>query len=281
MAITVPSFSTTTWSSGSSVTGNKPSGLAVGDLMISHIVLERDDTNITAAPSGWTLIRSDLNNAPAGAGGMLSALYYKYATSGDVAASNFTWTSDGSASRAIAILRIVGITEIGAITANAGDISINNTSAPSFSITVTPNVEGNSLLLFFASAYQNSGNLSGYAIATSNPSWTELYDITGGSIGPASYSCAYAIRSQTTATGNASLTGGDATADWVGQMISIMPVHSFSASDVVASNDGINNGVSITVNELVTIIDSATTEKSTLWNYTPKNNDPWNYTNKL
>ena len=64
---------------------NKPSGLEVGDLMVAIISVVR--SAITGAPTGWTLV--DSNNLTYN----FCSVYKKIATTDDVNATNFTWTS--------------------------------------------------------------------------------------------------------------------------------------------------------------------------------------------
>lgn len=64
---------------------NKPSGLEVGDLMVAVISVVR--SAITGAPTGWTLV--DSNNLTYN----FCSVYKKIATTDDVNATNFTWTS--------------------------------------------------------------------------------------------------------------------------------------------------------------------------------------------
>lgn len=64
---------------------NKPSGLEVGDLMVAVISVVR--SAITGAPTGWTLV--DSNNLSYN----FCSVYKKIATTDDVNATNFTWTS--------------------------------------------------------------------------------------------------------------------------------------------------------------------------------------------
>ena len=64
---------------------NKPSGLVVGDLMLSVFSVVR--SAITGAPTGWTLV--DSNNLTYN----FCSVYKKIATTDDVNATNFTWTS--------------------------------------------------------------------------------------------------------------------------------------------------------------------------------------------
>lgn len=69
------------------VTVTKPTGLAVGDLMLAFMTLNLSGLT---PPSGWTQLDSD--NATGGAS-FNNTVYWKLAVAGDVSATNFTWTA--------------------------------------------------------------------------------------------------------------------------------------------------------------------------------------------
>lgn len=95
-----PQTSTTT---GTTLTITRPSGLAVGDVMIANIV-QSDNDNAdggdlsNASLAGWTLIAGNQTGI-VGSGGdeFWGTLLYKVATAGDVSAANFAFTLDGDA----------------------------------------------------------------------------------------------------------------------------------------------------------------------------------------
>ena len=97
MAIAVASVSTNTMGTGGVLT--KPTGLAVGDLMVAIVVAET--VADLASPGGWTNqgSRDTANYAK-------TKLFTKVADSGDVAASNFTFT--GTDIRGGILYRITG-----------------------------------------------------------------------------------------------------------------------------------------------------------------------------
>lgn len=69
------------------VTVTKPTGLAVGDLMLAFMTLNLSGLT---PPSGWTQLDND--NAAGGAS-FNSTVYWKLAVAGDVSATNFTWNA--------------------------------------------------------------------------------------------------------------------------------------------------------------------------------------------
>lgn len=192
---TVQSTSTLAGGTATNAVITKPTGLAAGDLMVAHLVLG-DATATYATPSGWTVAgtaqRSNVT---------YQTIMYKIADSADAAATDFTFTIGTSEPRAGAILRISGfnpVQPIDSIYSGAAE----NTVSPSFATGLTP-THASSLLIMFTS--NNVGrNVSSQAIATSNPSWTEAYDMTDGSFG--GFACAYATRTEVTALGDGSFT---------------------------------------------------------------------------
>lgn len=211
MAADIQSFNTANPGNGSSVTVTKPTGLEVGDLMIFHYGFN-DATDTASTISGWT---HEVNNQTAGT--FKTGLQWKIAEASDVAAANFTLSLSGAVVNPIgAIIRITGFSATGLLN-DAGAVSTNNSTA-TFTNSVTP-ATANSLMLFFAGNNEAQAT-SNYAIATDNPTWSEVYDVTGG--GLVAISLAKATRSQTTATGNSSCTlVSGSTVDAYGIMVAI------------------------------------------------------------
>lgn len=199
MAVAYQSISTTVFASSTTVVITKPSGLAVGDQMLATIFdNDNDETNITA-PAGWTTLTGDH-----GIGAQRH--FYKTADASDVAASNFTFSLGGTKIVGGAILRFTGA----AISEATIGTYASDTSPLDWANGITP-AYADSLLFNFIVQLNTSDNLgstSGYAIATDNPTWTELYDFSTNSLGDdMSMACAYGSRPETTATGNSSATG--------------------------------------------------------------------------
>ncbi len=197
MAVSYQSVATTAYATSSDIVIAKPSGLAVGDLMIGVVQALGITDNASITSSGWT--------QSTGSTAYDFEILYKIATSGDVAASNFTFTTDGSKFCAGAIVRIqngAGANMTVGTMFNAG-----SSSTPVYTTGITP-TEANALLLFFTFATGTFGTatVSNYAITTSNPSWTESYDQTGNGTADGVMAMAYATRPETTGTGDFSCT---------------------------------------------------------------------------
>jgi hypothetical protein len=224
MAIVYESVATEGWGTASSITITKPSGLAVGNMMLVHIAA--DSTNNISPRADWYSLAGVLGaiTTTGSQNGRRMGFQYKIADAADVAASNFTWTTPND-SRAGAIIRISGQGSSPAIL--FGQASVDNGANPSFANGLTP--FSTSLLLMLGSTIEgNVGGgsvISNYAIATDNPTWTERYDfgIDAGTSDPHMFG-ATATRSQITNTGNSSLTiagGGAGATDSFCYLISI------------------------------------------------------------
>lgn len=264
MAIGVQSIQTTAWASASSVVVTKPVSLAVNDLMIGHIVTL--DT-VNGAPSGWTLLQSQVD----GGSSTTNYIYYKIADSGDVAATNFTWTTSSGASITGNIWRITGHDLVTPIGDSAKDTA-SNTATPSFANTITPSARGNSLIIMAVVSSPNATDVTGYAIATSNPSWTEAYDSLGSST---SASAAYALRPQTTATGNSSAAGGDGSTDWSSIILAITEQLTITVSDTQTTTETFFGSLTLILSDTISVLDSISNTVSNVWTNVVKNISTW------
>jgi hypothetical protein len=195
---TYQSVTTSAWAFNADVVLNKPSGLAVGDLMMAILAIQiGTDTSFTV-PSGWTSYATSSHT------GLKLTFLTKLAESADVSASTFTFTKGNADSCVGALMRI---NNFGFIDQTA----VTNKSSASVSLTgltgVTP-TKINELLIMAVVGSAGSGTdptYSSYAVATSNPTWTEIFDVSHGSA-TAGFACAVATRPEITATGNASIT---------------------------------------------------------------------------
>lgn len=193
---------------------NKPVGLAVGDLMIASIAA---DSNITSGPSGFSNIAFTFNPLND------YYVYYKIADAGDVAATDFTWTtSSGGGFTVIAAFRGTSSAVPTVGSANA----VSNTGSPLFSNDVTP-TKASSMIIMALGYIGNTfgGAPNSFGITTSNPilpAWTlagQSVDVNFNGT-----SIAYVTqRFETTATGAYFTSGAGATTDWNSFIISVEP----------------------------------------------------------
>lgn len=221
-----------------------PSGSTSGELVLIHYVQvgASGSTGVFSVTGGSDLIPAVMYN---NASGYHSAgLKYKYLDSTDIA--NGYITVRGSDTHGITVrvnvYRISG--SIASVDASADVITVDTT--PSYNVTKTPLI-GNSLIIAMSSITGNTGNSgSGYAIATSNPSWTEVTDEVieniGGGTDDVCIVMAHATRPEITATGDLSMTFVNGN-DSYGILVVVNPTTSVSAS----SDVGVINVVSPSV----------------------------------
>ena len=176
MAFAVPSTSTTAFAAGTTVTITKPSGLAVGDLMVA---------TLGAVSSGAAISFSTLSGWSAAATGngsdYATSIQYKIADSGDVAASNFTFTCTSASHTCGAIIRATGPSPTSVLAEGDGD---NNTGANSQTISFvtaeTPVVTDSLVIMaLLGGQTTGTGTISSYT-TTPSVTFTEIIDTTVG-----------------------------------------------------------------------------------------------------
>ena len=178
----------------SSIDATKPSGLAVGDLMIANIVGNTGGNITPDIPTGWNQIYSE------GFSGRLIA-YYKIATIDDVNASSITFNLDTSAVVMVVISAFTNVSSsnpISSVTKGTANAEIVTTAS------ITPETT-DSLIVLIGSAATNNATFSDYSIVNDNPTWTELYNIQSSSTA-GSLSMAIGQRASASATGLGSIT---------------------------------------------------------------------------
>lgn len=256
------------WTSGSSAVVSKPSGLAVGDLMFFYLATNGNDVSPSDIPD-WTYVDF---NASAGSG-YATYLAYKVADSSDVAASTFTWSGIQSAGSTPYFASIVAIYDVSPISSFivTGKGTTTNTATPSIT-GITPFSRANNIILQFWHGQSNISSADSYAIATSNPGWTEAYDVASGNY---QASCAYAVRPEVTATGNFSCAGGDATTDWNARIVSVANTLSFSVSESITLTEFNKQDQTITLSENIVTTENIDIDKQRIWTEETKNSATW------
>ena len=183
------------------LTITKPVGLTAGDLMIAQI--HTCAASAITPPSGWTL-----GEEAARGGSGFMCYYWKTATAGDVAAANFAFGVSNAEHTAGGILAFYN-TDVGSSALIHTDTWGIDGTAP----TVTP--VANCIFVFLVGSFETV-SMSGYAMATSNPAWTELYDFNTTAGNDFQMSAAYsAVRPQSTATGAFTVTSSGGSNDAV------------------------------------------------------------------
>lgn len=171
----VPTTSTQTASSTGSTTVviAKPTGLAVGSLMVAYIVFHAGSTITMSTPSGWTSLLSNTGSTT-----RKLHVFTKVADSSDVAASNFTFTTSIASSYTLGVLvGCQGVASGSEITASELDTG-GPTASPSFTGASTPATTDSLILMSMAGWDSDTGaiSVSGYA-TTPSKTWTELADL--------------------------------------------------------------------------------------------------------
>lgn len=275
MAVAFRSLASTTWTTSTTVAVTKPSGLAVGDLMVGMLSASNNSFVITP-PSGFTLVTSAIGNI------FKTYIYYKFATSSDVAATNFTFTSDTSGDLSAGIMAFTGASV-------PQPVYSNNTVAGNTGTTITItgiNVLANSILVMSAVTENAGGSatgFSGYAIVTSNPTWTEGWDYNRSN--SAGTAAAYSsVRSAATATGNATISvTGTATIKSGAIFISIPPDQSITQTDTVTTSETITYPRTRVIAQLDIVTTSEPTVTSIVsraWTNVTRNIKSWINTNR-
>ena len=306
-AVTIQSQSSSNLAYNNSVvTIAKPTGLAVGDLMV--VFLGHGDRGGTIGSPTWSGDVTWLNLS--GASGFSNeysnsvndgnrtshgAAAYKIADSADVAKTNFVFTHSSVADVLRAnggiIFRVDGHEDSSPIGASLSSLAAED-DTPSFATGITP-TESSLLFMFnVLSLDQNASvlTMSGYAITTSNPSWTENFESLAGETG---MSTASATRPETTSTGAWSYsTTNNGTAnlsDHVSFLIAIKPnINSTINADVqnIASSiqaPTITGGANVSpaVLSVASAVQAPTiTTPANTWSNTSKSSTTWTNLNK-
>lgn len=275
MALAYRSYNFGTFTTSTSLTITKPTSLAVGDLMVARIVAETALVSDLVLPSGWSEIGSIDDGA------RVMRVMNKIADSADVAATNFTFSVTNSCVCGGELIAISGGGIVlssrseGSVTASGGNVTFTNS-------TITPNT-ANSVLLFFIWKVGTVKTFSNYAITTDNPSWTEISDVNTTLGIDHSISCAYANRSQTTATGDWKVTVDSGGTDSInGVFVIVDTITNVTVTptvmDITASIQAPLIGITIlpTVMSIVSsIVSPVVTALSSIFTNTTKNVGTW------
>lgn len=203
----------------------KPTGLAIGDTMIAQVnAYIAIGIAALQLPAGWTLVhpivvQSTLNDLKA----------WKTADASDVSASTFAFSATGTGSNGQilmegAIYRYTNAHPTSPVNAQSNS---NGNSPGSTTLTVgaiTPTES--SLLLELLSWNRASGGVtvSGYAVTTTNPTWTERIDENNTAFSVnAGVAMADASRTALTSTGSGSAVVSSTVANYSLTLISLSP----------------------------------------------------------
>lgn len=274
MAVALGTLSTTAYTTATSIVITKPTSLAVGDMMIAQLT----GGNQYSTPSGWTSIGFLFADTA------LMDVFAKVADSADVAATNFTFSSGVSNQKSGSIYRITGAAQDVAFIQSSSNTRTDSVTATyTVSTGITPTYADSLLMMLVAKNQGGAASSFGtYAIATSNPSWTEQVDVNDG--GTEVRACATAIRPEITATGNATvvITGLDASTDAVSWFLVIPPKLDVSVSPtVVVLTSTVPLVLIITSIALTgTVLAPSLILENGKWTNTAKNSSTWLNTDK-
>jgi hypothetical protein len=175
MAVAYASVGNSPGATSTSIVITAPSGIQVGDLLVAYLCASRIAGTPTFSLSGWTAVNSTPNTTETNT--VLQA-FWKIADSGDAAAGTFTFTLSLSRANIGAMVRITGANATTPISGFASGGSNSNSTSLTISPGFTPTV-GNCMYLLGLGLLGSSQNYSAYAMANSNPTWTERYDRVG------------------------------------------------------------------------------------------------------
>lgn len=166
------------WTSNTSPVITKPTGLAVGDLMVALIFsvdTVGSPVDEPTTPTNWTRFSDAFFDS---ASDTIRAYgFWKIADSGDTAASNFTFVCDTS--------NVVNAGYLARITGHNATAPIvqvvygNTTTGTNPTLTTSASTVVNDSLLFMAfCGYSSAGTetVSNYTINGTNPTWTEQFE---------------------------------------------------------------------------------------------------------
>jgi hypothetical protein len=179
MAVAVASSTSATTDNGTSVAPTKPTGLAVGDALVAVVHSHNNVGGVTtiATPSGWEKL-VDIPNSAA-ADNQRTCIFAKIATSGDVSASDFTFTQTSSVYLRAFLMRVTDTRTDDIYDGISTTGSATDTTNPQVysGLSVTP-TQGNCLLIL---THASSGNeawidSTSPVINGTNPTWTKQYN---------------------------------------------------------------------------------------------------------
>lgn len=290
MSIVVQSVGTLASSTTSSITINKPTGLAVGDLMVAVMGAHGTTTSSGTTYStlaGWTsALGANYNNRVA------FSVQYRYADAGDVAASNFTFSLSNTSFPSCTgqILRCTGMVPSGfnplGTTDSETQLVVNSATLSGTLSSYTPAANG-ALVIMQVGAYNtnNSRTVSGYDTTASGITFTELFDVGSGSSTTAMYSSAYGIQTTAAALTAYTATWSAAVVDHYAQFVVFLPVVNASGSNTLATavaSSFVQSGTCDTIgnNTLVTTLTQSFTQggqgtSPTQWSNESKPSTTW------
>ena len=200
---------------------NAPAGIVAGELLVAWLALGGTSGSISAAPSGWNLLKSITDNGNALGGAATSiqgALYYKWATASEP--TSYTWTTSAAGTKnAVTVFRVTGV---GAFR-NSGAISYTGANATSFAAPAVAVNSGDVMLNFWAVGDNTPTNQP--AAYTVPSGFTPIFNR-----GVSSKGTAAVIDNTVGASTVPTLSGGTAADTWVAASLVLAPVSTVAMS---------------------------------------------------
>jgi hypothetical protein len=196
-----------------------------------------DAGSVNSVPTGFTEVRTE---AP----GRWVSAYGKIASADDAAATDFTFGLSGTIYAAGVLYRITGTdTTTPFVTSNSTTAS--GTASPTFAAGVTPPAD---CILVMGGLEDNAGSsiaIGSYAIATSNPTWTERLEAIYAPFQQVVFSATSTARSAATATGDFSCanSNGDTANQWIGMIIAVQPPSASGPANLKSYNTNVKANI--------------------------------------
>jgi len=191
MALVVETTAFTNWSASAvnTIDITKPTGLAVGDLMVAHVTAMDSSDPVVALPAGWTNVTTRVQDG----GRVYTRTMFRIATAGDVAASVFPFTSNITAFMSGGMYRISGAPTASVVQSfsNPAQQSLTASALMNTTILIEPLVP-NSLFITFYTLFFLTGASFTLGSYTSTPSvtrteaWDNYRNYGGGNFNPLS-----------------------------------------------------------------------------------------------
>lgn len=278
MAVVIASSSTKLEPTLSTITIDKPSGTVEGDLMVAFVAQRGLST--WTPPTDWTELK-DQKTADDTNGAGSATILYKVAGASEGA--SYVFTPSLTDTMAGFILRITGASSTPGIQ-NSGLVEDTTDNASAEGTTITPGKECLLIMCVYAcrSGASAAPTFSDYAIATSDPSWTELSELSIGTNPGAAMALAYASRPEATATGTPSATVS-ANSKKIVQFISVTNPNVDFSPDVLSvvssvQEPTVTGGANVTADTVSVIASVQAPTVSTPapdWTNTDKNSSSW------
>lgn len=289
MAIALQGQTNTNFTTSASTTITKPSGFTTGEILVAHIFIQQQSgsTPDFLVPSGWTAQRQDFFLNGGTYQGIINTYWKLYNPAVDGPASNYTFTTSNSIiGMGGCLLRISGANTTAPFgAANGGQVQSSTTFTISDTITPPPNCLILMPVMTNQTISDTSANISGFAIATDNPTWTRSVSLNGfaNSVAVAA-AVATATRSQSTATGSSSGTlnpGFTNPIMWTGQLLAIRPQIFITITETLNPFDVVIKMIKITAVNILTPFDIVSNVVATVWSNLSKSaTNLWNNINK-